>query len=79
MLTLVQGEVDGPPTYYVVDKLCDALGLPVPAVSKVVKALEVDGFHVFPTHFTSKGFRSDALASKIQGVVRWLTALRDKS
>ncbi len=69
MLRLIRGEVDGSVSYFVVDRLCDALGLPVPAVGKVVEALRDDGFEACLTHFNTRGFRSDAPALKVKEVV----------
>jgi tRNA (guanine26-N2/guanine27-N2)-dimethyltransferase len=72
MLSLVAGEVDGPVSYFVVDKLCDSLNLPVPAVGKVVESLRHDGFMACLTHFESRGVRSDVSALRLKEIVRGL-------
>jgi len=64
MLTLVKSESNAPPTYFVVDKMCDALNLPVPPVDDVVESLRKEGFHASLTHFSSRGIRSNAPARK---------------
>jgi tRNA (guanine26-N2/guanine27-N2)-dimethyltransferase len=69
MLTLIRTEVGAPITYYVVDKLCDSLNLPVPSVKKVVEALTREGFQASLTHFSSRGIRSNAPASKIREIL----------
>jgi tRNA (guanine26-N2/guanine27-N2)-dimethyltransferase len=72
-LTVIKTEVEAPITYYVVDKLCDSLNLPVPSVRKVVEALTNEGFQASLTHFSSRGIRSDAPASKITEILPSLT------
>jgi len=66
ILTLIENEVEAPITYYVVDKLCDTLNLPVPPVKKVIKALKERDFQAVLTHFNSTGIRSNASASDIK-------------
>jgi tRNA (guanine26-N2/guanine27-N2)-dimethyltransferase len=70
ILALIMGETEAPVTYYVVDKLCDALSLPVPPVKKVVNALEKEGFPAFFTHFNPKGVRSNLPAMRIKEILR---------
>jgi tRNA (guanine26-N2/guanine27-N2)-dimethyltransferase len=69
ILTLVKNEADAPPTYYVVDKLCGKLGLPVPPVKRVVNALEEAGFEAFLTHFSSSGIKSDASSKDVKEII----------
>jgi tRNA (guanine26-N2/guanine27-N2)-dimethyltransferase len=69
-LALITGETEAPVTYYVVDKLCDALTLPVPPVKKIVNALEKEGFPAFLTHFNPKGVKSNVPAMKIKEILR---------
>jgi tRNA (guanine26-N2/guanine27-N2)-dimethyltransferase len=70
ILALIKGEVDGPPTYYVINKLCDKLGVPVPSVRKVIEALKERGFQAFPTHFNFNGVRTNASAKEIMDVLK---------
>jgi tRNA (guanine26-N2/guanine27-N2)-dimethyltransferase len=69
MLAVIGTEVEAPITYYVVDRLCDSLNLPVPPVKKVVEALTREGFQASLTHFSSRGIRSNAPASKIREIL----------
>ena len=69
MLAVIKTEVEAPFTYYVVDKLCDSLNLPVPSVKKVIEALKKEGFQASPTHFNSRGIRSNAPASKLREIL----------
>ena len=69
-LSLIRSEIDAPITYYVVDKLCDALNLPVPPVKKVSETLKGEGYHALLTHFNTRGIRSDAPANMMKNAVR---------
>ena len=61
----VKEESDAPITYYVVDKVCDKLGLPVPPLKRVIENLKKKGFQALPTHFHSRGVKTDAASSKV--------------
>jgi tRNA (guanine26-N2/guanine27-N2)-dimethyltransferase len=63
-------EADAPLTYYVVDDLCDKLSLPVPPTEKVKGLLKSKGFLTVPTHFDSRGIRTDAPALIMQSSVK---------
>jgi len=73
MLALAEAESDTLPSYYVVDKISDVMGLPVPSVKKVAQALRDDGYEASLTVFHSRGIKSNAPASKMQETVRQLT------
>jgi tRNA (guanine26-N2/guanine27-N2)-dimethyltransferase len=70
VLALTESEGEAPITYYVVDKLCDALALPVPSIKKVVKTLREEGYQAFLTHFNSQGIRTNASATNIKELLR---------
>jgi tRNA (guanine26-N2/guanine27-N2)-dimethyltransferase len=70
ILALIDGEVDGPPTYYVINKLCDKLAIPMPSVKKVLKALREEGFQACLTHFNSNGVRTNASAMKMMEILK---------
>ena len=70
ILALIRGEVDGPPTYYVINKLCDKLAIPVPSVKKVFKALRERGFQACLAHFNSNGVRTNASAKEIMEILK---------
>jgi tRNA (guanine26-N2/guanine27-N2)-dimethyltransferase len=74
MLDLIKTESKAPITYYVIDKMCDLLSLPVPSVKDVVEALSKEGFQVVPTHFSSRGIRSGVLASRFTAILQELTS-----
>jgi len=66
----LKAEEDGPITYFVVDKICDKLGLPVPSVVKIIQKLQDDGFTAIPTHFNPRGIRTNAQASKVTNLIK---------
>ncbi len=70
LLTLAKNEADAPPTYYVIDKVSNKLRLPVPSLDAMTKLLISSGFGAVPTHFNSRGFRTEASALKIRDLVQ---------
>jgi tRNA G26 N,N-dimethylase Trm1 len=65
-LNLIKAEAEAPITYFVVDKLCDVLNLPVPPVKKVIETLKGQGFNAYLTHFNTKGIRTDAPSVRVK-------------
>jgi tRNA (guanine26-N2/guanine27-N2)-dimethyltransferase len=66
-------ELDAPITYYVVDRLCDKFNLPIPSMSKIITELKRQGFQVVATHFSSRGFRTDAPATVVMKSITYLS------
>jgi tRNA (guanine26-N2/guanine27-N2)-dimethyltransferase len=77
ILALAKNEAEAPIGYYVVDRLCDALNLPVPSVHSVTEALRKEGFQTCLTRFNSKGIKSNASAAKMKEIVK--KAVKDQS
>lgn len=73
LLSLTRNEIDATITYYVVDKICDKFNLPIPPLIKVIDGLKSAGFQAVPTHFNSRGVRTDAPASVLTHVVSSLS------
>jgi tRNA (guanine26-N2/guanine27-N2)-dimethyltransferase len=73
LLTFAAGEADMPPTYYVLDRLSGKFGLPAPSSAAFFEALRTGGFRAVPTHFNSRGVRTDAPASAMQNILKALT------
>jgi tRNA (guanine26-N2/guanine27-N2)-dimethyltransferase len=65
LLTLVKAESDAPATYYVLDKICDKLGVPVPSLKEVIRNLREKGFQALATHFHSRGVKTNAPAKVV--------------
>ena len=74
LLSIIQHEADAPVTYHVIDKICDKLDVPVPSLAKVIDELTREGYQAIPTHFNSRGIKTDASAKKVREVVARLTA-----
>jgi tRNA (guanine26-N2/guanine27-N2)-dimethyltransferase len=73
-LSLIEDEISAPPTFYVVDKICDRLGLSVPSVAGTIETLKKAGFKAVRTHFNSKAFRTDASAKVIREIIIGLSS-----
>ena len=69
LLSLSRDEAEAPPTYYVTDKICDKLNLPIPPLIEVIEELRKTGFQATPTHFNSRGIRTDAPAKVVKEII----------
>jgi len=65
MLSLIKMEADAPATYYVIDKICDKLGIPVPPLRKVIEKLRERGCLAVQTHFHTRGIKTNAPANTV--------------
>ncbi len=74
LLALAKDESEAQSTYYVIDKISDKLSLPVPSVNAVLQSLRNKGFQAYPTHFNSRGVRTDASALTLQELLRKVSA-----
>jgi tRNA (guanine26-N2/guanine27-N2)-dimethyltransferase len=70
ILALVKNEISAPPTYYVLDTICDRISLRVPSVKAVLEALKAKGFEAHQTHFNPKGIKTDASAVEVVAAVK---------
>lgn len=70
ILFLINTELQGPITYFVIDRICDKLSLPVPSTSVVIQKLHRNGFLAFPTHFNPRGIRTTASAQKVLSLIK---------
>jgi len=68
----VKEESGAPFSYYEIDKICNVLSLPVPAVRLVADSLKREGFVAFLTHFSPKAVKSNAPAMSIRSIVQAL-------
>jgi tRNA (guanine26-N2/guanine27-N2)-dimethyltransferase len=69
-LALVKDEAEATIGYYVVDRLCDALNLPVPPVKSMVENLRKEGFQACLTQFNPKGIKSNASATQMKELLK---------
>lgn len=72
LLSLIQGEAEAPITYYVLDRVSQTLGLPVPSIVAVLQALRLRGYVATQTHFNPRGIRTNANVNDAQAVLRKL-------
>jgi tRNA (guanine26-N2/guanine27-N2)-dimethyltransferase len=70
LLALIKDESDAPATYYVVDKICDKINSPIPPLRAVIRKLTEKGFRSLPTHFHSRGIRTNAPARAVIEAIR---------
>jgi tRNA (guanine26-N2/guanine27-N2)-dimethyltransferase len=73
LLEQVKVESQLPATYYVIDKFAGKLGLPSPSLQACLNALHSGGFLAVPTHFNSRGVKTNASATELQNIIRQLT------
>jgi len=62
-------EADAPPTFYVVDKVCDRLNLPIPPKRDVLEELRGRGYFAVGTHFHPSGLKTDASITELGDVL----------
>ena len=74
LMALAREESEAPATYYVIDKISNKLSLPVPSVAAMLRILHDEGFQAFPTHFNSRGIRTDASALVLQNLLQKIVA-----
>ena len=79
LLSLTKDEAQAPITYYVVDKLSGKLGLPSPAIQALIDTLRKNGFQAVPTHFNTRGIRTNAPAATINKLLKTVAASDKKA
>src|SRR5450759_1156394 len=60
LINLTKNEATEAATYYVIDKLSGKLKLPAPSVQAFLAALQSSGYQAVPTHFNTRGIKTDA-------------------
>jgi tRNA (guanine26-N2/guanine27-N2)-dimethyltransferase len=70
LAALAKGETEAPATYYVIDKISNKLSSPVPSVAAMLRILQDNGFEAVPTHFNSRGVRTNAPAFAVQNLLK---------
>jgi tRNA (guanine26-N2/guanine27-N2)-dimethyltransferase len=69
LLSLARIEAEAPITYYAADKVCDKLNLRIPPLIKTMDELRAAGFQATPTHFNSRGIRTNASAKTVKEII----------
>jgi tRNA (guanine26-N2/guanine27-N2)-dimethyltransferase len=70
LLTLIKNEATSPAAYYVIDKLTGKLKLPAPSVKAVLTCIKESGFQAVPTHFNTRGIKTNAPALIMQKIIK---------
>ena len=78
VLSQIKDEAEAPPTYYVIDKLSSKLSLPAPAVNTMIEKLKSAGYQVVPTHFNSRGLKTEIFSLEIQRILGLSISERSK-
>jgi tRNA (guanine26-N2/guanine27-N2)-dimethyltransferase len=76
ILNLTKNEATAPATYYVLDKLSGKLNLPAPSVQVFLATLQNNGFQAVPTHFNTRGIKTDAPTLTIHKLLREIVATK---
>lgn len=63
-------EVDMPPTYFVIDKLCEKLGLSAVSRDRTIGEIVEMGYLAGRTHFSSQGIKSNAPLLVVEDAVK---------
>jgi tRNA (guanine26-N2/guanine27-N2)-dimethyltransferase len=66
LIPLLLEELNGPPTYFNLHKVCDRLEIPVPAFNGVIQFLRTKGEFCSRTHFSPHAIRTSATAQTLQ-------------
>ena len=69
LLTQLRQEVYSLGTFYVLDRICDSLNLPVPSVKKIITKLQKKGYQANPTHFNPTAVKTDASAKTLKELI----------
>ncbi|MEM2165913.1 MAG: tRNA (guanine(10)-N(2))-dimethyltransferase [Candidatus Bathyarchaeia archaeon] len=70
IISMVRDEINAPITYYVIDKICDKIGIPTPPLREVILRLSSANYRALRTHFHAKGVKTDAPASTVIEIIR---------
>ncbi|MEM2429930.1 MAG: tRNA (guanine(10)-N(2))-dimethyltransferase [Nitrososphaerales archaeon] len=65
-------EINAPPTYYTIDKLCDELGIPSISPHELVNELKNKGFNASRTAINPNGVRTDAPITILKEIIKSL-------
>ena len=63
-------EIGTPKTYFVIDKICDNLGIPPPPLSKIISDLQKKEFKAVRTILNPRAIRTDATAIKLKEILK---------
>ena len=70
LLRLVRDEVNLPPTFFNIDRLCSRLGMESLAAENIINALTESNFMAVRTHFDNRGVKTNAPISRMNEILR---------
>ena len=70
LLSTILAEIDMPPTYFLVDKVCEKLRLSAAPKDQVIARLVKMGYRAAKTHFNPQGVKSDAPIQRINEAIK---------
>jgi len=70
VVNTIKSESEAPPTYFVVDYICDKLNIQTPSLSMLTMLLREKGFKTWSTHFHTRGLKTDASAKTILETIK---------
>ena len=76
LLSLIKMEASAPATYYVIDKLSGKLNLPAPSVQAFLATLHNGGFQAVPTHFNTRGIKTNAPALTMHKLLKGMVTAK---
>ena len=76
LLSLIRNEANAPFSYYVIDKLSGKLKLPAPSVQAFLTSLHNNDFQSIPTHFNTRGIKTDASALTMHKLLKEIVATK---
>lgn len=74
LIYAVLEETEAPATYYVIDEICDKLGLRTPSAKEVILQLKREGYQAVATHFKSNGIKTNAPSNHVIHIVKALAS-----
>ena len=73
LIHLLLEELNGPPTYFNLHKVCDRLEIPVPPFNEVIRILHTKGHFCSRTHFSPYAIRTSVPAQTLQQTLLQIT------
>jgi len=63
-------EITSPKTYFVIDRMCDGLGIPPPPLSRIIGILQRKGFIAVRTILNPRALRTNAAGTKLREILK---------
>ena len=70
LLDVLEEESDSPVFFYTTDNLASSLKISAPSMRTVFETLNKNGYNVYRTHFSSTGFKTNALIKDIKKIFK---------